>query len=187
MSSLRQFSAHDLFGYNNINLDHLTETYNLGFYFEYLAKWPDYFLTNEAPNGALTSYIMGKAEAFGRDDKQNRSKESWHGHVTAVTVDPDYRRLGFAKQLMDGLERTSEETYDGVFVDLFVRASNDVAIGMYKKRGYSVYRRVLGYYSGGEKEDAFDMRKALKRDAEKKSIVPLSPLEVSPASLWDEL
>ena len=35
----------------------------------------------------------------------------------------------------------------------------------------SVYRRVLGYYSGTE--DAFDMRKALPRDKEKKSVVPL--------------
>lgn len=38
---------------------------------------------------------MGKAE--GR-------KELWHGHVTAVTVAPEYRRLGVAKQLMDSLE-----------------------------------------------------------------------------------
>lgn len=39
--------------------------------------------------------VMGKAE--GR-------KELWHGHVTAVTVAPEYRRLGVAKQLMDSLE-----------------------------------------------------------------------------------
>lgn len=41
---------------------------------------------------------MGKAE--GR-------KELWHGHVTAVTVAPEYRRLGVAKQLMDNLEAVS--------------------------------------------------------------------------------
>lgn len=44
--------------------------------------------------------------------------------------------------------------YDGYFVDLFVRASNDVAINMYKKFGYVTYRRVIGYYSGTEEEDA---------------------------------
>lgn len=38
---------------------------------------------------------MGKAEG---------QKELWHGHVTAVTVAPQYRRLGVAKQLMDNLE-----------------------------------------------------------------------------------
>lgn len=31
--------------------------------------------------------------------------------------------------------------------------------------------KVLGYYSG--KEDAFDMRKALRRDVQKKSVIPL--------------
>lgn len=44
--------------------------------------------------------VMGKAE--GR-------KELWHGHVTAVTVAPEYRRLGVAKQLMDSLEMVRDE------------------------------------------------------------------------------
>ena len=42
-------------------------------------------------------------------------------------------------------------------MDLFVRVSNDVAIDMYKKFGYVVYRRVIGYYSGLDEEDAFGM------------------------------
>ena len=37
--------------------------------------------------------------------------------------------------------------------------------------GYTVYRRVLGYYSG--EEDAFDMRKAMPRDVLKRSVIPL--------------
>ena len=40
-------------------------------------------------------YILGKAEGVG---------ENWHGHVTAVTVPPEYRRLGMATQLMQVLE-----------------------------------------------------------------------------------
>ena len=52
---------------------------------------------------------------------------------------------------------------------------------MYKKLGYSVYRQVIGYYSG--EEDAFDMRKALSRDADGKSCVPLNPLAVYPNEL----
>ena len=36
--------------------------------------------------------------------------------------------------------------------------------------GYSVYRTVVGYYSG--EEDAYDMRKAMPRDAARRSIVP---------------
>ena len=72
---------------------------------------------------------------------------------------------------MNSLEATSEHVFDAYFVDLFVRVSNSLAIGMYEAFGYSVYRRGFGYYSGTE--DAFDMRKALPRDKEKKSVVPL--------------
>ena len=63
-------------------------------------------------------------------------------------------------------------------MDLFVRASNAVAVGMYKKMGYVVYRTVLGYYSAGKNdpaEDAYDMRKPLSKDKERKksSVIPL--------------
>ena len=63
------------------------------------------------------------------------------------------------------------------FVDLFVRVSNSVAINMYKNFGYSIYRQILEYYAGGNAphsppdEDAFDMRKALSRDPEGKTLV----------------
>ena len=112
-------------------------------------------------------YVLGKAEG---EDKL------WHGHVSAVTVAPEYRRLGLAKTLMDYFENTSVHTYNAYFVDLFVRKSNHLAIQMYEKFGYSVYRRVINYYSGyGDEapEDALDMRKALPRDKEKQSILPL--------------
>lgn len=43
---------------------------------------------------------MGKAEGHGTN---------WHGHVTALSVAPDYRRLGLAAKLMSGLEEISEK------------------------------------------------------------------------------
>lgn len=111
----------------------------------------------------LTKVVMGKTEGRGQD---------WHGHVTAVTVAPEYRRLSLAKKMMQNLESVSEEQYDAYFVDLFVRSSNYLAINMYKSFGYVVYRRVKGYYSnsGGPDEDGFDMRRPLKRDKLKLSI-----------------
>ncbi|KAI8920130.1 acyl-CoA N-acyltransferase [Powellomyces hirtus] len=173
MTTLRRFVADDLFTFNNVNLDPLTETYNISFYLQYMAQWPDYFVAAEAPNESCMGYVMGKAEGMGK---------LWHGHVTAVTVAPEYRRLGLAEELMEILETVSEKIYNGFFVDLFVRVSNKVAIGMYEKFGYTVYRRVLGYYSGADPEDAFDMRKALPRDVRKESIVPL-PYPVRPEDL----
>ena len=109
--------------------------------------------------------VLGKAESFHREDN------SWHGHVTAVTVPPEYRRLGMATQLMTVLEQGSDRAR-GFFVDLFVRKSNQLAQDMYSKMGYSIYREVIGYYSG--EENAYDMRKALSRDVDKKSIIPLT-------------
>lgn len=44
--------------------------------------------------------VMGKAEGHGTN---------WHGHVTALTVSPDYRRLGLAATLMQFLEDVSEK------------------------------------------------------------------------------
>uniref|UniRef100_A0A7S4NNC0 N-acetyltransferase domain-containing protein n=1 Tax=Paramoeba aestuarina TaxID=180227 RepID=A0A7S4NNC0_9EUKA len=162
MTSAREFVCDDLFGFNDINLDPLTETYNMSFYMKYLAKSPEYFFVAEDSAGKSMGYIMGKAEGKG---------EEWHGHVTAITVAPTARRIGLANRMMALLETVSEVYHNNYFVDLFVRVSNDVAISMYKCFGYSVYRRVLGYYSG--EEDAFDMRKALPRDKDKKSIIPL--------------
>jgi len=136
----------------------------MGFYLEYMSTWPEYFTTAEAPDTTVMGYVMGKSEG---------KEELWHGHVTAVTVAPEFRRLGLASQLMDTLENVSEHAYNAFFVDLFVRDSNSLAIGMYRKFGYEVYRRVLGYYSGEIPEDGLDMRKALPRDPEKKSMVPI--------------
>eukprot|EP00008_Paramoeba_atlantica_P007797 CAMPEP_0201489668 /NCGR_PEP_ID=MMETSP0151_2-20130828/23268_1 /ASSEMBLY_ACC=CAM_ASM_000257 /TAXON_ID=200890 /ORGANISM="Paramoeba atlantica, Strain 621/1 / CCAP 1560/9" /LENGTH=171 /DNA_ID=CAMNT_0047875343 /DNA_START=57 /DNA_END=572 /DNA_ORIENTATION=+ len=162
MTCMREFVCEDLFRFNNINLDPLTETYNNSFYLRYLSKSPEYFTLACDSHGDFMGYIMGKAEGKGKD---------YHGHVTAVTVAPKARRFGLANKMMFLLESVSENIHNGFFVDLFVRVSNDVAINMYKNFGYSVYRRVLGYYSG--EEDAFDMRKALQRDVERKSIIPL--------------
>ena len=57
--------------------------------------------------------------------------------------------------------------HDAYFVDLFVRPSNEIALKMYDRLGYSVYQTVDRYYSGttaNKAEDAYDMRKSLKRD-----------------------
>ena len=43
MTSLRAFVCNDMFKFNGVNLDALTETYGLSFYMQYLAHWPEYF------------------------------------------------------------------------------------------------------------------------------------------------
>jgi N-terminal acetyltransferase B complex catalytic subunit len=85
----------------------------------------------------------------------------WHGHITALTVAPSARRLGHATTLSTALEHSSDAA-NAWFVDLFVRASNEIAKELYRKMGYSVFRVVKEYYNDGE--DALDMRKSLSKD-----------------------
>ncbi|XP_036274879.1 N-alpha-acetyltransferase 20 isoform X3 [Pipistrellus kuhlii] len=163
MTTLRAFTCDDLFRFNNINLDPLTETSIHHIH---------------VPGRRINrGEVMGKAEG-------SVAREEWHGHVTALSVAPEFRRLGLAAKLMELLEEISERK-GGFFVDLFVRVSNQVAVNMYKQLGYSVYRTVIEYYSasnGEPDEDAYDMRKALSRDTEKKSIIPL-PHPVRPEDI----
>ena len=60
----------------------LSVQYNLPFYLQYLARWPEYCLVAEGPDKRCLGYILGKVEG---------EREGWHGHVTAVTVAPESR------------------------------------------------------------------------------------------------
>ncbi|QRV89510.1 GNAT family acetyltransferase [Ceratobasidium sp. AG-Ba] len=148
------------------NLDVWTETYSISFYLSYLSKWPELCAAEVSPSGRMMGYVIGKAEGVGIE---------WHGHVTAITVAPEYRRLSVARKMMDYLEAVSDKLHNGYFVDLYVRCSNHVAINMYEGMGYSVYRRVKEYYvvqlpDNPDDEDAFDMRKPLSRDTGRRSV-----------------
>lgn len=97
--------------------------------------------------------VLGKAEG---------AQTEWHGHITAVSVAPEYRRLSLARNMCQRLEFASDGIYKGYFVDLYVRCNNALAIKMYEGMGYSVYRRVREYYGnlgvgkdGRDEEDAF--------------------------------
>ncbi|CAJ0586606.1 unnamed protein product, partial [Mesorhabditis spiculigera] len=160
----RQFKPIDIHGFTKINSDPMVEAYNIGFYFQYWSRWKEYFLVATTLNGEIAAFIMGKDEGLETDH---------HGHVTAITVRHDYRKRGIARQLMQYFEETSIEK-GCYFVDLFVRKSNTAAIRLYEKLGYVVYREIKNYYSGKNPENAYEMRKALPRDADKKSVVPIA-------------
>ncbi|KAG5476863.1 hypothetical protein LSCM1_05195 [Leishmania martiniquensis] len=174
MTSYRSMTLCDTLTFNYVNLDHLTETYHTSFYGEYMTHWPEYQRICVHPTtGISMAYTLGKCEGEGEDH---------HGHVSAVSVAPTFRRVALGETLMAELEQVSEYVHNAYFVDLFVRKSNKVAQEMYDRLGYIVYRTVLGYYHGdGPKgpfkndEDALDMRLALSRNAERStsSVIPL--------------
>lgn len=173
MTTLEPFEATDLLRLNNVNLDILTENFPLEFYYEYMILWPDLFFKSKeitVPNDKYinSGYMMGKTEGKGHE---------WHTHITAVTVAPEFRRISLASKHCNTLDAiTDSEQHKVNFIDLFVKCNNQLAIKLYEKLGYSVYRRVVGYYNDGSEsypttlkfihddKDAFDMRKSMDRD-----------------------
>lgn len=118
---------------------------------------------------------MGKVESSPDEYKFSEHYLPWHAHITAFTVAPEARRLGIGKLLIAQVE-TAADARNAWFVDLFVRRSNTNAIAFYESAGYSVFRVVKDYYldhatdPNKDTEDAFDMRKALKRDTNQQHI-----------------
>ncbi|OKL59491.1 hypothetical protein UA08_05281 [Talaromyces atroroseus] len=169
MSYIRRMTPMDLFSLNLTNLDALTENYDLGFYLNYMMRWPSLFSVVQDRDAGNVGYIMGKLEEQPAAMRHSEHYTPWHGHITVLTVAPAWRRLGHARRLTESLEHSSDIN-DAWFVDLYVRATNRVAVDMYKGMGYSVFRRVVNYYQddptgmSDEGEDAFDMRKPCSRD-----------------------
>lgn len=173
MPVLRRVNPSDLFHLNLCNLDAYTENYDISYYLSYLMRWPSLFFCLEE-NGQIVGYIIGKVESSPNYLQSSPHYLPWHGHITALSVAPTARRLGYGKLLSKALEDACDKQ-NAWFMDLFVRESNTSAIKMYESMGYSVYRRVVDYYAddvGGSMkgEDAFDMRKPLSRDKAKEHI-----------------
>ncbi|KAK6011445.1 acetyltransferase, GNAT family [Ostertagia ostertagi] len=143
MTTIRPFDVMDMLKFNNVNLDSMTET-----------------------------SLSARTKEWTRTRDETQLEHRVRNHVTALSVAPDYRRLGLGARMMHTLEHISEMK-KAYFVDLFVRVSNHVAISMYKALGYVVYREIIDYYSGPRDENAYDMRKAMSMDKEKKSVIPL--------------
>ncbi len=57
------------------------------------------------------------------------------GYVTNIAILPDFRRKGFAERLLSTVISDCRQKLE--FISLEVRASNDAAISLYKKLGFS--------------------------------------------------
>ncbi|KAK2001989.1 acetyltransferase [Colletotrichum falcatum] len=190
MATFRRFRPEDVNKFSKCNLDPLTETYELAFYLQYHAKWPSMFQVCEDMSGNIIGYIMGKLESSPDIYKFSEHYLPWHAHITALTVAPEARRLGIGKILSEQLEAAADAN-DAWFVDLFVRTSNHKAITFYKSMGYSVFRVVKDYYGDHatdptrDSEDAYDMRKPMKRDTKLQHIRDDGEKhEVDPSDVW---
>ncbi|XP_016961788.1 N-alpha-acetyltransferase 20 [Drosophila biarmipes] len=160
MTSFREMRFDDLFKINSLVFDALTEVYSLTFFVTHLLEFPGLTQIAEAPgrDGRKMGYIFGHFQA-------KRNKEP-HGHVAALTVSPEYRRLGLATALMDYFF-TAADHKGASFVNLFMRASNHAAYHLYCSMGYAHRETFVDYYPDHpEPEDAYEMRKYLPRPLE---------------------
>lgn len=105
--------------------------------------------------GLMLGFLVGLIERDGT------------GHVIAVGVDPNCRRRGFGRWLMecveDGFRARGVST-----LRLEVRATNVTAQRLYMKLGYIIVERMSNYYSNGD--DGFLMVKSIA------DVSPLSSL-----------
>lgn len=56
MANFRRFRPDDVNKFSKCNLDPFTETYELGFYLQYYAKWPALFQVAEDQDGNIIGY-----------------------------------------------------------------------------------------------------------------------------------
>ncbi|HSB12121.1 MAG TPA: ribosomal protein S18-alanine N-acetyltransferase [Blastocatellia bacterium] len=99
-----------------------------------------------SPSDQMIAFVVGMIEP---DDT---------GHVVALAVAPEHRRLGYGRRLMfeveQGFLRRGIST-----VRLEVRTSNVAAQRLYQDLGYKIVRRMPRYYTSGD--DGFLMVKNL--------------------------
>jgi len=134
-----------------INLRTLPEHYSDYFYESLLEELPEAFVVAEISN-KIVGYIMCKMEhGFSNFKKLGFVKK---GHVVSIAVMNEHRSKGFGSALVNesitGVKiRQCSELY------LEVRCSNNDAVKLYEKLGFSIIQRSKTYYRDGE--DAYVM------------------------------
>ena len=148
---LRRCELGDIIPVMEINLRTLPEHYSDYFYESLLEELPEAFIVAEI-SGKIIGYIMCKMEhGFSNFKKLGFVKK---GHVVSIAVINEHRRKGFGSALVD-------ETIKGVKIKqcselyLEVRCSNNDAVRLYEKLGFSIAQRLKAYYRDGE--DAYVM------------------------------
>ena len=147
----RRCELSDIIPVMEINLRTLPEHYSDYFYESLLEELPEAFIVAEI-SGKIIGYIMCKIEhGFSNFKKLGFVKK---GHVVSVAVIDEHRRKGFGSVLAD-------EAIKGVKIiqcsELYleVRCSNNDAVRLYEKLGFSIIQRLKAYYRDGE--DAYVM------------------------------
>ena len=139
---LRRCELGDIIPVMEINLRTLPEHYSDYFYESLLEELPEAFIVAEI-SGKIIGYIMCKIEhGFSNFKKLGFVKK---GHVVSVAVIDEHRRKGFGSVLVDEAVK-GVKTVQGSELYLEVRCSNNDAVRLYEKLGFSIIQRLKAYY-----------------------------------------
>jgi len=148
---LRRCELSDIIPVIEIYLRTLPELYSDYFYESLLEELPEAFVVAEI-SGKIVGYIMCKMEhGFSNFKKLGFVKK---GHVVSIAVINEHRGKGFGSALVN-------ESIEGVKIRqcselyLEVRCSNNDAVRLYEKLGFSITQKLKSYYRDGE--DAYVM------------------------------
>jgi [ribosomal protein S18]-alanine N-acetyltransferase len=120
--------------------------------------FPSYFINQLAdanPSTFLVAEEAGKIIGYGVVD-------NWtdHPHLVSIAVRPDSRRKGVAQALLDQLTKRLL----GSILRLELRKSNNSALALYLKNGFTETGTAHSYYTDGE--DAIQMEKLIPKSLE---------------------
>ena len=148
---IRRCDPTDIIPVMEINLKTLPEHYSDYFYESLLDELPEAFLVAEI-SGKLVGYIMCKMEyGFSNFKKLGFVKK---GHVVSVAVIDEYRGKGIGSELVnESLKGVKMRQCGEMYLE--VRCSNNDAVRLYEKLGFSINQRLKTYYRDGE--DAYLM------------------------------
>ncbi|XP_016961763.1 N-alpha-acetyltransferase 20 [Drosophila biarmipes] len=167
MSSPRNFVLEDMFKFNHIVLDPLVEVYSLPFLLPKILEYPELVLAVDAPDDRLVGFILGTRVEDWPEHIGDGKDLSWsHGHVSAVAVAQEYRKLGLATRMLTTL-RDMMDRQRNLYMDLFVREKNKNAIRLYESLGYVKYSWLPQFYAD---DHGYDMRLPLSRDVDRISL-----------------
>jgi ribosomal-protein-alanine N-acetyltransferase len=111
--------------------------------------FPEVIRLKAVEDGQMAGFVAGDP----------RSREGW-GWIATIAVDPRYRRRGIGRALLHACESKLNVPRSR----LTVRISNQAAISMYEKEGYTTTDIWSGYYNDGE--DGMVMEKNLLNTSE---------------------
>lgn len=150
--TIRQFHPDDIKQVVSINQRCLPENYPDQFFMGLHYHAPNAFFVAEH-EGEIVGYIMCRIErgisGFGRFPVKK-------GHIVSVAVLRALRNKGVGTALINAGMKGMVD-YGASEFYLEVRKTNEEAIGVYEKLGYTVRRVLRGYYRDGE--DAYLMIK----------------------------